>query len=229
MVDSAFSQIHTINLREQVVEQIRDAIIEGRLRPNDHIIETELTAQFGVSRTPVREALILLEREGLIVLEPHRGAFVRTFTEQDVSDVFSMRTTLENFAGEQIIGRLTEDDFANLRRAVADQLRWIEEGKVDKVRQIDMAFHRYLVLRSEHPLLIRSWQEIVAQVAALLNLRAEAISGFDEHEVLKDHEAILQALADGDLAALKAENQRINSRVAGQCVLALQVLAGETA
>lgn len=95
------SQIRPISLREQVVEQVRTAIIEGRLKPNDHITEATLTSQLGVSRTPVREALILLEREGLVVESPNRGCFVRAFTEGDIRDIFSMRTTLENFAGDE--------------------------------------------------------------------------------------------------------------------------------
>src|SRR5688572_3458655 len=95
-----FSQIRAMNLREQVVEQIRTAIIEGRLKPNDHIVESSLTQMLGISRTPVREALILLEQDGLVVSYPNRGSYVRNFTSQDVDEVFSMRTMLENFAGE---------------------------------------------------------------------------------------------------------------------------------
>jgi len=64
---ATFSQVRASNLREQVVEQVRAAIIQGHLKPGDHIIEASLTKQLGVSRTPVREALILLEREGLVV------------------------------------------------------------------------------------------------------------------------------------------------------------------
>src|SRR3954471_5557932 len=98
----ALSQIRTVSLREQVVQQIRTAIIEGRIKPNDHLTEMTLTEQLGVSRTPIREALILLEREGLVIAAPNRGCFVRAFSEQDVDEVFSMRATLENLAGKLI-------------------------------------------------------------------------------------------------------------------------------
>ena len=118
---SGFSHIRPINLREQVAEQIRTAIIEGRLKPNDHVVEGALTEQFGVSRTPVREALILLEREALIVSVPNRGCFVRAFNEDDVSALFTMRTSLENFAAELIIGKLTDDDLSYLRRLIEIQ------------------------------------------------------------------------------------------------------------
>ena len=93
-------KIHPVSLRDQVVDQIRTAIIQGQLKPGDHIVKQDLTDLLGVSRTPVREALLLLEQEGLVTSIPNRGFFVRVFTEQDVEHIFSMRTTLENFAGE---------------------------------------------------------------------------------------------------------------------------------
>lgn len=212
-----FSQIHPISLREQVVEQIRTAIIEGRLRPNDHIIEAALTAQLGVSRTPVREALILLEREGLVVASRNRGCFVRQFTEADVDHIFSMRTTLENFAGELIIHRLTEQDHLYLERIIEDQRLAILAGDFKRVRSIDMSFHHFLVHSSHHTILIKNWSEIVAQIAAVLYLRAEAIPDYDEYHAIRDHTAIVQAYRARDLAQLYAVNRRINERVAGEC------------
>lgn len=219
---AAFSQIQSVSLREQVVDQIRTAIIEGRLKPNDHIVEQALTEQLGVSRTPVREALILLEREGLLVASRNRGCFVRVFTRKDVLAIFSMRTTLENFAGELIIQHLTADDYNHLESTIARQHEFIKQGNLKNVRSTDMSFHRYLVERSEHPLLRRSWGELVAQVAALLYVRAEAIPDYDETMSIRDHQAILDAYRNRDIEALRAINKRINERVAGECCVGLE-------
>lgn len=216
-----FSQIRPVSLREQVADQIRTAIIEGRLRPGDHVVEAALTEQLGVSRTPVREALILLEREGLVVSVPNRGCFVRRFAEAEIDAIFSMRTTLENFAGELIIDRLTQDDYDYMRDSIALQYAAIDENNFKNMRSIDMAFHRHLVQRSEHPLLIRSWTEIVAQIAALLYVRADA-GGYDEYRAIRDHELIYDAYARRDLAALKQINRQINARVADECKLAVR-------
>lgn len=216
-----FSQIRSVSLREQVAEQIRTAIIEGRLRPGDHIIEATLTEQLGVSRTPVREALILLEREGLVVSLPNRGSFVRSFTEADIDIIFSMRTTLENFAGELIIERLSQDDYDYMRDSIALQYAAINESNFKNVRSIDMAFHRHLIQRSQHPLLIRNWTEIVAQIAALLYVRADA-GTHDEYRAIRDHELICDAYVRRALNALKAINEQINQRVAGECKLAVR-------
>jgi len=211
------SQVRTLSLREQIVEQIRNAIIEGRFNPGDRITEAQLTEELGVSRTPIREALILLEREWLIISAPNHGSMVRIFTERDIDDIFSMRTTLENFAGELIIDRLDESDYMSLLKSVDDQKQAIQHGDFKKVRSIDMAFHRYLIERSDHRLLIRQWAEIVAQIAAVLYLRAEAIPDYDEYQSINDHVAIVQAYQDRDLARLKRLNTQINVRVAGEC------------
>ena len=222
---TGFSHIHVNNLRDRVVEQVRAAIIQGHLKPGDHIVEAGLTGQLGVSRTPVREALILLEREGLVVAEPHRGSFVRVFTQEDVDAVFSMRTTLENFAAERVVEVLTEDDFARLESLVVDQKRHIERDDFEQVRMTDMAFHSLLIGRANHPLLTRAWQELVAQIAAVLYLRADAIPDYDEMRAVRDHKDILEALEARDLPALKAHNARINGRVADECRRGVAVLA----
>jgi DNA-binding GntR family transcriptional regulator len=216
-----FSQIQPTNLRDQVVDQIRAAIIEGRLKPNDHIVESMLTEQIGVSRTPVREALILLEQDGLVVSYQHRGSFVRSFSEQDVYDIFTMRTTLENFAGELSINDMTETDHQNLERLVEQQRAAIASGDFRQVRSIDMHFHEYIVNFSGHSLLIRNWRQIVAQIAAVLYVRAEAIPEYDEYLAVRDHMLIVDAYRKRDLDLLREVNRRINQRVAGECAYAV--------
>jgi len=214
---NSFVQIKAVSLRERVVAQVRSAIIEGRLKPGDHIVEGTLTLQLGVSRTPVREALILLEREGLVYSEPHKGSFVRAFDEADVAAIFSMRTTLENFAAERALPVLTDKDLHHLDDLIAQQERAIREEQFGQVRAKDMAFHAYLVGRAEHPLLERAWGELVAQIASLLYLRAEAVPDYDETRAIREHRAILDALRGGDLEGVKALNEGINGRVAAEC------------
>lgn len=211
------TEIRSINLREQVAQQIRAAIIEGRIKPNDHITELTLTEQLGVSRTPIREALILLEREGLVVAAPNRGCFVRVFTETDVDEIFSLRVALENLAGKIIIEQLYESDYQRLYDSIANQRAAIERKDFKQLRAIDMAFHQYLIRRSNHTLLIRNWTEIVAQIAAVLYLRAEAIPEYDEYQSIYDHTAIVEAYQAHDIERLVALNEQINLRVASEC------------
>lgn len=212
-----FLQIHPVSLRDQVVEQVRTAIIEGRLNPGDHIVKQDLTDIMGVSRTPVREALLLLEQEGLVISYPNRGFFVRIFSEEDVTHIFSMRTMLENFAGELIIHDLTAEDYARMDRSLDAQRRAIEEGDFRTLRRIDMDFHRALVERSQHPFLIRTWAALVAQIAAILYLRAEADPEYDEYNVIRDHIRIVEAYKNRSIEELRAVNNEINERVAVVC------------
>src|SRR5579864_3217500 len=200
------NQVRVLSLREQVVEQIRAAIIERRFNPGDRITEALLTEELGVSRTPVREALILLEREGLIISEPNHGSMVRAFTERDVDDIFSMRTALENFAGELAMDKLDNNDFSVLYESIDLQKQAIQHSDFKRVRTIDMAFHRSLIERSDHRLLIRQWSELVAQIAAMLYLRAEAIPDYDEYQSINDHTAIVQAYQTHDLSRLRTLN-----------------------
>lgn len=222
-----FSPIRATNLRAEVVEQIREAIVNGQLKPGDHIVEKMITDQLGVSRTPVREALIILESEGLIVSSPHRGSFVRTFTPADVTEIFTMRTALENLAAELIIDKLTDADLTYFAGLIQQQREAIDRHDFKKVRSIDMSFHRGLIDRAEHPLLKKNWEAIVAQIAALLYLRAEAIPNYDEYLAVRDHQAILDAYTARDPARVGAENRRINERVAGECLLGVKSYQSE--
>lgn len=221
---NSFAQIRAVSLRERVVDQIRMAIIEGHLKPGDHIVEVALTRQLGVSRTPVREALILLEREGLVVSEPHKGSFVKAFSVDDVEKIFSMRIILENFAAERALPALLDNDFGRLDYLILQQEKAIREGTFGQVRAKDMAFHDYLIDRSNHPLLKQAWNGLVAQVASLLYLRAEATPDYDEMQAIKEHRAILDAFKAKDLNTVKTLNQRINERVASECQVSVKEL-----
>jgi DNA-binding GntR family transcriptional regulator len=224
---NALSQIRAINLREQVADEIRTAIIEGRLKPNDRVTESVLTRQLGVSRTPVREALIILEQESLIVSVPNRGSYVRAFDEADIEALFSMRTTLENFAAELIIDRLTDEDYATLQGLIDQQKSSIHDRNYKQVRSTDMTFHKTLIERTEHPTVIRNWTQIVAQVAAVLYVRADAQPDYDEYRAIEDHFAILNAYRAHDLEQVKRENRRINTRVAAECRSAVRLLGDQ--
>lgn len=220
-----FQQIQLVNLREHVIAQIRNQIIEGGLKPNDHIVESAITSQLGVSRTPVREALILLEREGLVVSKPNRGFFVREFEPNDIREMFSMRATLENFAAELVVGRLTEVEYAHLENLNEQLQEYFDQDDIRHARRADMAFHQTLIEWSQHGLLIQQWEAMVAQIAAALYVRAEAFLGYDEQKAIRDHKAILAAYRARDLNQIIALNREINISVAAECCQALESVA----
>lgn len=215
--------IRPVTLRHQVIEQIRAAIIEGELHPDDHVTEASLTEKLGVSRVPVREALILLESEGLIVSIPNRGNFVRAFTDKDVDEVLSMRTVLENFAAEILIDTLNIADFRHLRRLIDDITHAIDERSFSVARRIDMTLHTYLIERTEHDLLIKNWSQLVAQIAALLHIRNQTMPDYPELTAThSDHLAIIEAYESRDLERVQQLHRDINLRFRNECKQALR-------
>src|SRR5579864_9777932 len=102
------------NASAAATELIREAIIDGRLPPGQRLKEEELAQELGISRTPVREALLILQAEGLVTAVPNRGAVVRTYTESDLVDMYELRALLESFAAHQAAKRITEAQLAAL-------------------------------------------------------------------------------------------------------------------
>src|SRR6185312_14590413 len=101
-------------LWERVVAALRRAIIVGELEPGSHLKEPVLAARFGVSRLPIREAIAQLDHEGLVRIEPRRGAFVIGLTEHDISDIYECRLMLELAAVRRAAPRIDADGIADL-------------------------------------------------------------------------------------------------------------------
>ena len=107
-------------LRTQVTEILRDAILSGQLTPGSVLIERELAERLGLSKTPVREALSLLNHEGLVQTVPRKGYFVSPITVQDVHNYFSLRLILECASAEMAAARATEEQIEQLASLVPD-------------------------------------------------------------------------------------------------------------
>src|SRR4051794_32497217 len=125
-----------------VVERLRQTILEGHVAPGEPLREEHLAAALEVSRGPVREALLQLEREGLVVRRPHRGAVVARLSRRDLEEVFSLRLALERLGFQWAARRATDEDFALMEGAVAVQAEQLP-GNVSRQRaaQLDLEFH----------------------------------------------------------------------------------------
>lgn len=221
---SAVSEIRPVTLRDQVYRGIQEAIIQHRFVPGDRIYEEELTKQMKVSRTPVREALVLLEWDGLVEIRPNRGCFVIELDEDDVRDVFEMRLLLENRAAELVIDKLTEVDFQALEDVIAHQKSLAGQ---DLAGAADLSFHEYLVMRSESRRLLKAWKVIAGQFSL-------AFTYVDESELLnpqtaeEDHRRILAAYRSRDMEQVKSVNRSIIDRVVGLIVDSMMTRSRDT-
>jgi DNA-binding GntR family transcriptional regulator len=115
-----------LSLRFHFVEQLRLAIAGGRFKPGERLVERELCSLLNVSRSVVREGLRQLEAEGLIVTVPHRGPVVRSVTESDVEQIYSLRSLLEGHAARQFAEHATSDELRRLRDALAEIERTVK-------------------------------------------------------------------------------------------------------
>ena len=157
------------NLSEQIIDAIRNAIVEGRFRPGDKIPEAELAEQLGVSRTPVREAFKLLEQQGLIEIRSKHGTYVASMNRAEAEDGLHVRAALEVLAVRQALERLSPqewDEFCGRYEAML-QDAWRASDTADAVAGIefDIAWHTLLVESAQNHALLRTWS-----MAGLSNL-----------------------------------------------------------
>jgi DNA-binding GntR family transcriptional regulator len=129
------------NASVAATELIREAIVDGRLEPGRRLKEEELARELGISRTPIREALLMLQAEGLVDAVPNRGALVRVHTSEDLEDLYQLRALLEGYAARRAGTRITDEQVAELQ-ASCDRFDALDSEKDlrEFVRE-NMVFH----------------------------------------------------------------------------------------
>lgn len=128
-------------LRDVVFNTLREAILKGELKPGERLMELKLADKMGVSRTPIREAIRMLEQEGLAVTVPRRGAEVAKMTEKDMKDVLEIRAALDELAVELACDCIDESGLDNLYVAQEAFEEAIRTADVKKIAQADVEFH----------------------------------------------------------------------------------------
>jgi DNA-binding GntR family transcriptional regulator len=176
---------------DHVYVQLKDAITSVALRPGSSLVEAEVARQLGVSTTPVREALQRLGQDGLVVLSRYRGATVAEITETDVREIYELREAFEPIAATLAVPVLTEDDFAEMRNAIAHASSAISGGDWRELSHWNRTFHGTLIRRCQNSRLRRVLETLQDQnrIIALLTWEGR---GYDEQEH-DEHAAILEA------------------------------------
>lgn len=191
------------SLHDELVERLREMILEGILPAGQRVPEKELCAQLAVSRTPLREALKVLASEGLLELPPNRGAMVTSLTEKDIEDGFPVLATLERMAGELACKRISDEEIAEIRS--------LNEAMVDCFRHGDRPAYFALNQQIHERIITAAGNEALADLHRLISLRlrrARYTANMSEDRWLQavgEHEAFLEPLQarDGErLAAL---------------------------
>lgn len=147
----------TLHLR--VCNLIRQAILKGDFKPGERLKQADLADAMGVSRMPIREAFQKLEAEGLIKLEPHKGAVVKSIHVGDIEEIYALRAELEKMAVYQSIEHLTDEDMKQLN-ALVEQMELSED--VDEFINYNIEFHRLLIKRC-------TWERLNSFISTLWN------------------------------------------------------------
>jgi DNA-binding GntR family transcriptional regulator len=184
-------------LADEVTDRLRTAILDGVLQPGERAGEAELSRMLSVSRGPVREALVRLEQEGLVVSQWHRGATVVELTKADVSKLASLRTVLEQLAITEACQEAAQEDFDKLR-GVVDQMRAARlSGANDSLVRLDVEFHDTICRAARHARLYAAWTTIRSQVALSL-ARRRAVADDYVGLVVPEHDELVRVLEGGD-------------------------------
>ncbi|WP_344159439.1 GntR family transcriptional regulator [Nocardiopsis rhodophaea] len=183
-----------------IADQLRSAIMYGELVPGDQLGETELAAQLGVSRGPLREAMQRLVQEGLLRSERHRGLFVRELTAQDVRDIYVARLAIERTACELIMRGNRGEATARLTAALQHLVDAAATRDRVAMSDADQEFHQTLVSCSGNSRLERMAQTLLVETRMCLTVMQKAYPEPDE--LVQEHRKLLDAIADGDEEAL---------------------------
>ena len=192
-----FQPVVSPTLVEPVADAIRSSILSGRIGPGDRLVEAELARELQVSRGPVREALALLGKEGIVVNVPRRGKFVQGFTPRLVDEIYSLRRILEPYAASRTIANLDASGRSRLEHALNEIAEAAANDDPQALAQRDIAFHDLLYELADHDLLMRAWQENVAgKLRILLNVSQRTLPALTDAE--RQHRRLLEPLLNGD-------------------------------
>lgn len=195
--------IATPALYEQVAERLRARIYAHELAPGAWVDEQALADEFGISRTPMREALKVLSAEGLVVLKPRRGCYVAEMSERDLDEIFPVLALLEGRVAEEATRRLADADFRRLESIHADLERYAAAHDADRFFETNQAFHNAL-----QELAGNRWlSQLIDDTRKFLKLTRRDSLRLDGRlkQSLAEHRDILAAIRAGD-AALAARH-----------------------
>jgi DNA-binding GntR family transcriptional regulator len=208
-------------LHETVGERLRDLIVEGDLAPGSRISERALCEQFSISRTPLREALKVLAREGLVELLPNRGARVAKLEAADVAHMFEVMAALESLAGRLACARVSDAELAEIRALHYEMLAAHARSDLPGYFRRNQAIHEAILAAARNPVLSATYRGLAGRLKRARYLANR--SGSRWHDAVEEHGEILAALEarDGDRLARLLGEHLANKRAAVEAALAM--------
>jgi DNA-binding GntR family transcriptional regulator len=188
--------------QDGVYERLREAIVTGRLQPNQRLVELDLTESFGASRSSVRTALVRLAHDGLVVHERNRGARVRMVDVDEAVEIVEARRVLEGLAAAAAATHATKSDVTALRRVLREMRSLLDAGDLLAVSDQNGELHRRILAASGHRTAIRLIEGLNSQIVRF-QFRTILVPGRSERS-FEEHSAIVDAIAGHDPEAAES-------------------------
>lgn len=185
-------------LVEQVANQIREAIKSGKLKSGERLIEIDMANGMQVSRSAIREAIRYLEKEGLVITTPFKGAQVTELTEKDLEDLYSLRMALEELAINTLIKNLDQELIRRLELVVTTMKRVAQKGNVEEIIEADLSFHRTICELSNNRRLLEAWLNLSHQLRAFIGLEDQLYDNDTPETTLGLHYPVFDAIKKHD-------------------------------
>ena len=186
-------------LRDVVFNTLRQAILRGELKPGERLMEIALSQRLGVSRTPVREAIRMLEQEGLVIMIPRKGAQVAEISEKDLKDVLEVRLGLEELAVRIACQRITEEELEELEQAVKEFEEAMKEDNLGVLAAADVKVHEVIYGSTHNKRLVQIISNIREQ---MYRYRVEYLKREEAHpQLIAEHAEIIEYISKGEKKA----------------------------
>jgi DNA-binding GntR family transcriptional regulator len=189
-------------LHNEVADRLREMITRGDLSPGERLNERRLTEQFGISRTPLREAIKILSSEGMVKLLPNRGAVVTTITRADARDMFQVMAVLEALGGELACQRASEEDIAEVKEMHERMRDHFTQGELADYFELNQRIHQKIIDCAGNVELTDAYRRISVRIR-----RARYMANLSKprwSEAMEEHEQILDALVQRDSERLQS-------------------------
>ncbi len=190
-------RIQRQSLHLEVADNLRDMIVEGNLAPGHRISEGDLCEQFGISRTPMREALKVLASEGLVEIKPNRGTRVSEITLEDIEEMFEAVSGIERLCGELATKKMTEQDFKHLQGLHNRMTDHFNNRRRNDYFRLNQETHNLIVKLSGNSVLMEVHQNIMVKVRRARYLAILSVDRWEES--VKEHAGILAAMEARDV------------------------------
>lgn len=187
-------------LHEEVAARLRDMIVEGDLEPGARVPERELCVRFGISRTPLREALKILASEGLVDLQHHRGALVCKLTAEALDDLFQVMGALEALAGEIACERASDAAISEIRECHERMLGHHARAELSDYFRLNQQIHESIIAAAGNPALTQIYRGLSVRIRRARYMANLSKARWDR--AVAEHEQILKALIARDGANL---------------------------